>query len=242
MSPIGYAGVAYILNTITRSPSSHRPSRTNGSPSPKSTTWASAASPAPSRPDAFLPRKHSNPTHLKSMPVVAGKRWSRLAAGTVRRRTPRHAAQFQTPHRHRQSPQVRAQDASRRPLMAMLFSWAMSGLGQCAPAIPPKVRALAVEPVQNVLFREPHQLPDLYVRQARFPQPLHMPLRAAEKSCQFLGGHQRPFFRGFLSCVVACRHTMHLGVNSRPVQSLPVAVREWKSTFSTPSKPSVSWP
>ena len=120
--------------------------------------------------------------------------------------------------------------------MAMLFSWAMSGLGQCAPAIPPKVRAVAVEPVQNVLFGEPNQLPDLDVRQARLPQPLHMPLGAAEKSCQFLGGHQRPFFRGFLSSVVACRHTMHLGVNARPVQSLPVAVREWKSTFSTSSK------
>ncbi len=29
--------------------------------------------------------KALEPNHLKSMPVVAGKRWSRLAAGTVRR-------------------------------------------------------------------------------------------------------------------------------------------------------------
>lgn len=69
MSPMGYAGVTYTLNTITRSPSSRRPSRTNGSPSPRSTIRTGAGT-LSLRNDKV--RRSSSPTNPQNQKSVRG--------------------------------------------------------------------------------------------------------------------------------------------------------------------------
>lgn len=69
MSPMGYAGVTYILNTITRSPSSRRPSKTSGSPSPRSIIRTGAGT-LSFRNDKV--RRSSSPTNPQNPKSVRG--------------------------------------------------------------------------------------------------------------------------------------------------------------------------